>query len=100
SGRSAGRRRTAPSCSICSTPLLAAAATADDQPVGFLVLAARALAERGHAPRGDRMAAALRLPLAAAVRVVDGVHRRATHGRALAQPTAPACLPAGLVLVV
>src|SRR5207253_3444675 len=60
--------------------LLAAPAAADDQLVRFLVLLARALAERRHAPRGDRMAAALRLALAAAVRVVDGVHRRAADG--------------------
>src|SRR5687767_15574880 len=39
--------------------VLPAAAAANDQLVGFLVLAARALAERGHAPRGDRVAAAL-----------------------------------------
>src|ERR1044072_5623302 len=42
--------------------LLPAPAAADDQLVRLLVLAARALAERRHAPGGDRMAAALRLP--------------------------------------
>src|SRR5262245_22928238 len=46
------------------------------------------------------MAAALRLALAAAVRVVDGVHRGAAHGRTLAAPTAAAGLAAGDVLVV
>src|SRR4051812_15249961 len=46
------------------------------------------------------MPAALRLALAAAVRMVDGVHRRAAHRRALAFPAAPARLAAGLVLVV
>src|SRR5512133_3129770 len=73
---------------------------ADDQAVGFLVLASRALAERRHAPRRDRVAAALGLALAAAVRVVDGVHRGAAHGRALAQPATPAGLAAGDVFVV
>src|SRR5581483_4923445 len=79
---------------------LAAAAAADDQLVGLLVLAARALAERRHAPRRPRMAAALRLPLAAAVRVVDGVHRGAAHGRPLAAPAAAPGLAAGDVLMV
>src|SRR5690242_3973944 len=92
--------RTGPSSNCGSTLLLPAATAADDQLVGFLVLAARALAERRHAPRGDRVAAALRLALAAAVRVVDGVHRRATHGRALAPPAAAPRLAAGDVLVV
>src|SRR5205823_3597435 len=79
---------------------LSAPAAADDQLVGFLVLAPRALAERRHAPGRDRVPAALRLPLAAAVRVVDGVHRRAAHGRALPLPAAAARLAAGDVLVV
>src|SRR5207248_3474871 len=80
--------------------LLAATAASDDQLVRFLVLPARALPERRHAPRRHGMAAALRLALAAAVRVVDGVHRSAAHGRALALPAAAARLPAGDVLVV
>src|SRR5512146_1447829 len=80
--------------------LLAAATAADDQLVRFLVLAAGALAEGRHAPRGDRVAAALRLALAAAVRVVDGVHRGAAHRRALAAPAAAAGLAARDVLVV
>src|SRR5439155_503389 len=66
----------------------------------LLVLAARALAERGDAPGRHRMAPALRLALAAAVRVVDRVHRRAAHGRPLAAPAAPARLAARDVLVV
>src|SRR6476620_6347554 len=92
----------APSCSTCSsaTTLLPAAPGAHDQLVGFLVLAARALAERGNAPGGDRMPAALRLALAAAVRMVDRVHRRSADGRALPLPAAPARLAAGDVLVV
>src|SRR5205823_7719709 len=72
--------------------LLAAAAAANDQLVRFLVLLARPLAERGHAPRRHRVAAALRLALAAAVRVVDRVHRRAPHRRTLAEPGAAAGL--------
>src|SRR6267142_1277043 len=83
-----------------TTTLLAAPTAADDPLVGFLVLRPRALAERRHAPRGDRMAAALRLALAAAVRVVDRVHRRAAHGRALAHPAAATRFAAGLVLMI
>src|SRR5262245_49765735 len=54
-------------------PLLAAAAAANDQLVGFLVLATRALAERRHAPRRHRVVA-LGLALATAMRMVDRVH--------------------------
>src|SRR5262249_30847616 len=98
---SAAPRRTAPSWTICSLALLLAAATAaHDQLVGCLVLAAGALAERRHAPRGDRVAAALRLALAAAVRVVDRVHRGAADGRALALPAAASGLAARDVLVI
>src|SRR3954447_6866309 len=82
------------------TLLLAAPAAANDQLVGCLVLAARALAERGHAPRGDRVPAALRLALAATVRVVDRVHRGAAHRWPLAPPPTPAGLAARDVLVV
>src|SRR6476661_8071270 len=80
--------------------LLAAPAGADDQLVGLLVLRTRSLAERRNSPRRDRMAAALRLALAAAVRVVDRVHRRAAHGRALALPAVAARLAPVDVLVV
>src|SRR5439155_18922904 len=80
--------------------LLPPATAADDQLVGFLVLAPCALAERRHTPGCDRMPAALRLALAAAVRVVDGVHRRAAYGRALPLPAAAPGLAAGLVLVI
>src|SRR6185437_7479685 len=92
----------APSSTTCSlaAALLAAAPAADDQLVRFLVLAPGALAERRHAPRRDRVAAALRLALAAAVRVVDGVHRGAANRRALAAPAAAAGLAARDVLVV
>ena len=55
-------------------------------------------AERGLAPRRDRVTA-LGLALAAAVRVVDRVHRGAAHRRALAQPARATGLAAGLVLV-
>src|SRR5437868_13588489 len=79
---------------------LAAPAGADDQLVRLLVLAPRALAERRHAPRRHGVAATLRLALAAAVRMVDRVHRRAANGRALAAPAAAARLAAGDVLMV
>src|SRR5215831_128682 len=46
------------------------------------------------------MAAALRLALAAAVRMVDGVHRGAAHRRALPAPAAATGLAARDVLVV
>src|SRR5207248_2015108 len=80
--------------------VLSSAACADDQLVGFLVLAARALAERRYAPGRHRVAAALRLPLAAAVRVVDRVHGGPAHGRALAPPAAASGLATGHVLMV
>src|SRR4029077_14604398 len=48
----------------------------------------------------DRMAAALRLAFAAAVRMVDRVHGRAAHGRALAEPAATAGLAARDVAVL
>src|SRR5262249_47742276 len=83
-----------------STLLLTSSSCSHNQLVGFLVLAAGALAERRHAPRGDRMATALRLALAAAVRVVDRVHRRAADGRALAEPARAAGLAAADVAVV
>src|SRR5262245_35397628 len=95
------RRPKAGVCAGCvSSLLLAAAPAADDQLVGFLVLAPGALAERRHAPRRDRVPATLRLALAAAVRVVDRVHRRAAHRWPLAPPAAAARLAAGDVLVV
>src|SRR5680860_470027 len=57
--------------------LLAAPAATDDVTVGLLALLAGAVAQRGHAPGRDRVAARRGGALAAAVRVVDGVHRRA-----------------------
>src|SRR5919108_76592 len=74
---------------MTSTPglpptLLASAAAAHDVAVGRLPLLARAVAERRHAPRRARMAARRVVRLAAAVRVVDGVHRHAARLRALA----------------
>src|SRR5206468_2051181 len=53
----------------------------------------------GLAPRGHRVIA-LALALAAAHRVVDGVHHRAAHRRAEAEPAHPARLPDRYVLVV
>src|SRR5438876_23484 len=99
--RSVQRRPKAGVCAAWnSSLLLPTAPAADDQLVGFLVLAARALAEGRHAPGRDRVAAALRLALAAAVRVVDRVHRRTSHRRALAPPAAAPRFAAGDVLVV
>src|SRR5438128_6997569 len=86
-------RRTALSWTNGSSFLLPAAPSAHDQAIRLLVLVACALAERRHAPGGDRMAAALRLALAAPVGVVDRVHRGAAHSRALAAPPAAARLP-------
>src|SRR5207247_2611313 len=56
--------------------------------------------ERGDAPGRDRVAAALGLALAAAVRMVDGVHGRASYRGALAAPAAPSGLAARDVLVL
>src|SRR6185312_10667416 len=57
-------------------------ATAHDVAVGGLVLLARAVAERRHAPGGDRVTSRSRRSLAASVRVVDRVHRRPAGLRA------------------
>src|SRR5437773_5012678 len=51
--------------------------------------AARLEALRDLAPRRARMAPARGLALAAAHRVVDGVHRHAAHRRRAAEPAAP-----------
>src|ERR1700751_3556895 len=64
--------------------LLAATSAADAITVGLLALLAGPVAERGLAPRGDRVAAGRVVGLAAAVRVVDRVHRDAAALRALA----------------
>src|SRR5665811_2020164 len=61
---------------------------------------ARAVAQRGHAPRRDRVTAGRGLALAAAVRVVDRVHGRTAHGRAHAAPASAAGLAAGDVGVI
>src|SRR5262249_11035005 len=92
SSRAGGLRRTALSSSFYSTLVLPAATAANDQLVRFLVLRAGALAERRHAPRCDRVAAALALALATTMRMVDRVHGRAAHGRTLAEPAAAARL--------
>src|SRR5437868_2697424 len=83
-----------------SSFVLTPSSCAHDQLVGFLVLAARALSERRDSPRRHRMAAAFRLALAAAVRMVHRVHGGAAHGRTLAAPAAAARLAARHVLVV
>src|SRR4029450_10007677 len=73
-------------------PLLPSLATAHDVAVGRLVLLARAVAERRHGPRGRRVAPRRRRALAAAVRMVDRVHRRTARLRA----NAPVALASGL----
>src|SRR6185295_296050 len=64
--------------------LLSAAASAHDVAVGLLALLAGPVAERRLAPGGDRVAARRVVRLAAAVRVVDRVHRDAASLRTLA----------------
>src|SRR5437763_6678864 len=83
-----------------SCPALPAPATADDVAVGLLVLLSRAVAERRLAPRRDRVAARRRRALAAAVRVVDGVHRGPARLRAHAEVALAARLADRDVLVV
>src|SRR5215217_9605261 len=61
--------------------LLAAAAAADDVAIGLLALLAGAVADSRHAPGRLRMVAQRRGALAAAVRMVDGVHGRAARLR-------------------
>src|SRR5213079_148762 len=73
---------------------------ADDHAVRLLVLLACGVAERRHAPRGDRVPARGGRTLAAAVRVVDGIHRGAARLRADALVTAAAGLPDRDVLVL
>src|SRR6185369_6771182 len=60
-------------------------AAPDDHGVGALVLA-RLVAFREHGPRRHRVAGGRLAALAAAVRMVDRVHRHAAHGRAHAAP--------------
>src|SRR5262245_58688414 len=66
-------------------------AAPDDHGVGALVLA-RLVALGQHGPRGYRVARGGLPALAAAMRVVDGVHRHAAHRRAHAAPAHPAGL--------
>src|SRR5919201_5801521 len=66
--------------------LLASSSCPDDQLVRFLVLRTGALAERGDAPRRLLVPEAFGLCLAAAVRMVDGIHRGTANGRALPFP--------------
>src|SRR6478672_8280480 len=80
----------------CLRPALPALASADDVAGACLLGVTGPPAERDLAPRRDRMTA-LVLALAAAVRVVDGVHCRAAHRRALAQPARAPGLAARLV---
>src|ERR1044072_1524189 len=74
-----------------SLKVLLHATVAHDHVRGALVLA-RLVAARRLAPRRHRVTAARGLALAAAVRVVDGVHRNAAHRRADAVPARAAGL--------
>src|SRR5438132_11396570 len=78
--------RTGPSCSIDS-PLLTSPAPANDVLVGCLSLLARAITERRHAPRRHGVTSGRGRALAAAVRVVDRIHRGAARLRPDAQVT-------------
>src|SRR6266478_1154941 len=72
----------------------------DDQFVRGLLRLPGSIAERGLAPGRLRVAAGARLALAATVRVVDGVHRRASDSGADSEPPAASRLTARLVLVL
>src|SRR4051794_2938420 len=80
--------------------LLAAATAADDVTIGLLALLAGAVADGRHAPGGLRMVAQRAGTLAAAVRMVHGVHRRAARLRAHTHVTLAAGLAHRDVLVV
>src|SRR5437763_2661843 len=80
--------------------LLPSPAAAHDVAVRALVLLARAIAERRLAPRRDRMAPRRGRALAAAVRVVDRVHRGSARLRPLAQVARPPGLADRDVLVL
>src|SRR5262245_33021864 len=71
----------------------------NDEPVRVLA-PARLVALRRLAPRRHRMPAARCLPLTAAERVIDRVHRHAAHVWTLAKPAAAPCLADRDVLVV
>src|SRR5512137_727855 len=71
----------------------------DDEDLGPLV-AARLVALGGNALGADWVPASLRPPLAAAVRMVDGVHGGAADVGPPAEPATPAGLPDRDVLVV
>src|SRR3954447_25654692 len=82
-----------------ASPLLGEVAAADDHVRGLLV-PARLVALGRLAPRGDRVATARGAALAAAVRMIDGVHRDAAVVRPAPLPAHPAGLAEVLVLVV
>src|SRR6478752_598626 len=83
-----------------ATLLLAAAPAAHDVAVGLLALLAGAVPERGLAPGGHRVPAGRVVGLAAAVRVVDRVHRHAAALRPLPLVAAAAGLADLEVLVL
>src|ERR1700678_2953229 len=81
----------------CKSPLLTSAA--DNKCIGPLVIA-RLVSPGRLAPRSYRVTAAGGLTFAAAMRVVDRVHRDATVGRVDALPPVASRLADGDVLVV
>src|SRR4029077_9699680 len=91
-------RKTGTTLTLLLSSLLLSAA--DDQLVRGLLRLARAVAECRLAPRRLRVASGAGLALAATMRVVDGVHRRASYGRPDPEPAAAAGLAARLVLVL
>src|SRR5258708_30615741 len=78
--------------------MLPARAAADDQIVRRLLLT-RLVSLRRHPPRRLRMVS-FRLALAAAVRMVDGIHRDSAHMAALAEPSGAPGLADRNILVV
>src|SRR5580700_10073108 len=82
-----------------TTGLLTLLASSHDECIGALVVA-RLVAARRLAPRGHRMAAAGSLAFAAAMRMIDGVHRNSTVMRTPTRPAHTPCLADRNVLVI
>src|SRR5439155_8134742 len=81
------------------SPFLSRVPPPDDQPVGRLVMSGL-LAFRRLAPRCHRMTAAGGTAFAAAVWMVDRVHRHASHRWAMTQPAVASGLAADDVLLI
>src|SRR5207248_6927058 len=96
------RRQTAPSkpsVPSFSSGRLALVAAAHDQPIRRLVVPGL-LALGRLAPRRDGVPATRAAALAAAMRVVDRVHRDAAHRRPAAKPAIPAGFADNNVLLI